>query len=151
MTEEFSKIVNVGWRDLDANGHMQNTAYLDKSADVKMMYFQEQGFSMREFALLRISIISFHDEIDYYRELRLFELTKVTVTLAGMSDDASLFKGRNEFFREDGNLAARVTSTLACFDLSTRKLMLPPENLAKALRALARTVDFEKLSSIIKS
>jgi acyl-CoA thioester hydrolase len=151
MSEEFSRIVHIGWRDLDANGHMKNTAYLDKAGDLRIMYFMEQGLSLRDFGQLRISLIALRDEIDYYRELRLLEPTRITLILAGMSEDASLFRVRNEFFREDGILASRVTSSLAWFDLSARKLICPPENVAKAVRALARTVNFEKLSSITKS
>ena len=37
----FSKTLYVGWGDLDANGHMRNTAYLDKAADVRMYYFAD--------------------------------------------------------------------------------------------------------------
>jgi acyl-CoA thioester hydrolase len=32
--------------DMDFNRHMRNTAYLDKSADVRMLFFAEHGFPM---------------------------------------------------------------------------------------------------------
>lgn len=54
MSEVFAKTLYVGWGGLDSNAHMKNTAYLDKAVDVRMMYFQEQGFSAREFARLRL-------------------------------------------------------------------------------------------------
>ena len=49
MMEIFSKTFHVGWGDLDSNAHMKNTAYLDKAVDVRMMFFQEHGFTMHEF------------------------------------------------------------------------------------------------------
>ena len=49
MSEPFSKTLYARWGDMDFNGHMKNTAYLDASADVRMFFFEEYGFSMREF------------------------------------------------------------------------------------------------------
>ena len=31
----FQKILTAGWRDMDYNSHMANTAYLDRAADVR--------------------------------------------------------------------------------------------------------------------
>ena len=56
MAAPFERTLQVGWGDLDANQHMRNTAYLDRSADVRMMYFLDRGFSMREFARLHQSL-----------------------------------------------------------------------------------------------
>jgi hypothetical protein len=39
----FEKILFAGWGDMDFNSHMRNTAFLDKSADVRMMFFAENG------------------------------------------------------------------------------------------------------------
>ena len=42
----YSKQVLAGWGDMDFNSHMRNTAFLDKAADVRMMFFAENGFPM---------------------------------------------------------------------------------------------------------
>ncbi len=42
----FEKMLVAGWRDMDYNSHMANTAYLDRAADVRMMYFAENGFTV---------------------------------------------------------------------------------------------------------
>ncbi len=65
----FERRVIAGWGDMDFNSHMRNTAYLDKSADVRMMYFSENGFSMQEFMRLRLGPVIMRDELDYYREV----------------------------------------------------------------------------------
>ena len=44
----FEKTLVAGWRDMDYNSHMANTAYLDRAADVRMMYFAENGFSVAD-------------------------------------------------------------------------------------------------------
>ena len=34
----YEKDFTAGWGDMDFNSHMRNTAYLDKSADIRMMF-----------------------------------------------------------------------------------------------------------------
>ena len=146
----FEKTFQVAWAHLDANGHMANTAYLDICVDVRFAYFASQGFPPGEFARLRFGPVVRRDEVDYYRELHLLDTIRVNFALAGLSDDASRFRIRNEIFREDGQLAARVTSLGGWFDLNARKLVAPPEGLAAALRNLDRTTDFEGLESSVR-
>jgi acyl-CoA thioester hydrolase len=143
----FSKTFHVRWGDMDFNAHMGNTAYLDACVDVRLMYFREHGFSPREFERLRIGPVVLRDELDYFRELRLLEPVRITLELAGLNADASRFRLRNEFFREDGALAARVSTLGGWLDLSQRKLTAPPENLAAALRLLHRSADFQELAA----
>lgn len=150
MTEPFARIFHVGWGDLDANAHMRNTAYSDMAVDVRLMFFQEQGFSAGELERLRLGPVVQRDELEYFRELRLLEPVRVTLALAGLSADASRFRLRNEFYRADGRLAARLTSVGGWLDLAARRLTAPPEHLATAMRALTRTDDFEILPSSLK-
>lgn len=129
---------------MDFNSHMRNTAYLDKSADVRMMYFSDFGFPMSEFRRLRLGPVVMKDEIEYFREFHLLDELGVTLSAAGLSADGSRMLLRNEFFRQ-GVLAARVTSTVGWFDLEQRKLTKPPAKLLEALQAMARTEDFREL------
>ena len=149
MTTAFVKTFNVRWGDMDFNAHMKNTAYLDISGDVRMMYFSENGFPMSEFVRLKVGPVVMRDEIDYCRELRLLEPINVNLTLAGLSHDASRFTLRNEFFRHDGKCAARVTSMGGWMDLGVRKLSTPPDKLAEVLHALVKSGDFQVLDSSV--
>jgi acyl-CoA thioester hydrolase len=143
----FVRKVIAGWGDMDFNGHMRNTAFLDRGADLRMMFFAEHGFPADAFARLRIGPVIMKDEIDYFREVGLLDEISVTLAAAALSDDGSRFRIRNEFFRADGKRAARLTSTGGWLDLSARKLIVPPADLTAALQALPRTEDFEVLSS----
>lgn len=140
----YEKMLMAGWGDMDFNSHMRNTAYLDKCGDVRMMYFAENGFPMSEFMRLRLGPVVMKDEIEYFREFHLLDEIKVTMSMAGMSDDGSRMLLRNELFRK-GTLAARITSYVGWIDLEKRKLTLPPDNLLKPLRDLDRTEDFKVL------
>ena len=64
MADFYTRKFHVRWGDMDFNAHMGNTAYLDMAADVRMMYFQEHGFSMREFEKKRIGPVVMRDELD---------------------------------------------------------------------------------------
>lgn len=141
----FERMLYAGWGDMDFNGHMRNTAFLDRSADVRMMYFAENGFSMREFERRRVGPVIFRDELEYFRELRLLEPVRVTLVMEGLSEDCGKFRMRNEFFRADGELAARVTSSGAWLDLEKRRLTAPPEDLARVLAQLERAAEFEMI------
>ncbi len=145
MTEAFERVFHVRWGDMDFNAHMKNTAYLDISADVRMMHFAEQGFSMKEFERLKIGPVILRDELEYFREMRLLDSIKVNLLVAGVNTDASRFKFRNEFFRDDGKIVSRVTSTGGWLDLVERRLIAPPDQLAQVILNLKRSDDFQEL------
>jgi acyl-CoA thioester hydrolase len=147
MSAPFEKTLYARWGDMDFNGHMKNTAYLDASADVRMMFFAAHGFSMREFEQRRFGPVILRDELEYFRELRLLEPVRVTLLSAGMSEDGVRFKLVNEFFRADGPRAARVVSTGGWLNLDTRKFTPPPEELLRLMEAIVRTDDYAVLAS----
>ncbi len=146
----FERQVLVGWGDMDLNGHMRNTAYLDKAVDVRMLYFAAHGFPMSEFMRLRIGPIAMRDEAEYYREARLLDELRVTVALAGLAEDGSRFVVRNEFYHADGRLAARISTTSAWLDLANRRLISPPTELLEVLQATPKTDDFRQLPASAK-
>lgn len=148
--ETFIQTMRAGWGDMDFNAHMRNTAYLDKSADARMLYFAASGFPMAEFVKLRMGPVVMKDEIEYFKELNLLEEMQVSMEIAGLSEDGSRFVVVNAFTRLDGKLAAKVSSTIGWLDLAARKLRTPPDALLAALRALPRTADFSELASSLK-
>lgn len=131
----FEKTLFARWGDMDFNGHMRNTAFLDASADVRMFFFEANGFSMREFEKRRIGPVILRDELEYFRELRLLEPVRVTLAAREIQDDGR-FVLVNEFFREDGQRAARVTSHGGWLDLDRRKMTPPPAELQQILEQL---------------
>ncbi|MBI4998273.1 MAG: thioesterase family protein [Rhodocyclales bacterium] len=146
----YSKTLFASWADMDFNSHMRNTAFLDKSADVRMMFFAENGFPMSEFLRLRLGPVVMKDEVEYRREVGLLQEITVTLAVAGHADDGSRFVLRNEILQRDGTLCARVTSTGGWLDLAARKLIAPPEALHKAMKSLPQTSDFQVLPSSVR-
>ena len=146
----YEKKLIAGWGDMDFNSHMSNTAYLDKSADVRMMFFAAHGFPMSEFSRLKIGPVVQKDEIAYFREVNLLEELRVTLAVAGLSQDGSRWLIRNAFFRADDKLAATVTSSGGWLDLTARTLVGAPKGLLEALNELPHTDDFQELPTSMK-
>ena len=143
----FTRTFRAGWADIDVNAHMRNTAYLERSVDVRIMFFAELGFPVAEMARRRIGPVVMKDEVFYYKEMHLLDEFHVSLEASGLAEDGSRFRLTSEFMRADGTLAARVTCTGGWLDLTARKLIVPPDDLLAAMRRLGRTADFEVLSS----
>ncbi len=150
MADIFQQTVQIGWGDMDANGHMRNSAYLDAASNVRMMFFIAHGISAADFARLRIGPIALKDVLEYRRELHLLEEVRITLETAGRAEDGSRFRLRNSFYRQDGKLAATLTTDGAWLDLERRRITRPPEILLAAMGAMTRTEDFQVLASGVK-
>ena len=151
MSGIFEKTFHVGWAHVDFNGHLGNTSFLNLAVDVRMFFFAENGFPVSEFQRRRFGPVIMKDEITYFKEMYMLDKIRITFQNAGMSEDATRFRLRNDFFREDGKLAASLTTTGGWLGFDTRKLVVPPRKLANAMKNLSRTEDFEVLGSSIKN
>ena len=89
----------------------------------------------REFEDRRIGPVILRDELEYFRELRLLEPVRVTLSAREIAEDGR-FVLINEFFRQDGTRCARVTSNGAWLDLDRRKITPPPDELRRLLEQL---------------
>ena len=148
MEKSYRKTLRADWSDMDYNSHMKNTAYLDKSADMRMMFFSDHDFPMKEFARNEIGPVVMKDKIEYFREVNLMDELDVCLVIAGLSRDGSRWQMRNEFFSSDGKLTARVSSVGGWLDLSARKLVAAPLKLLAAIERLPKTKDFQHLDAI---
>jgi acyl-CoA thioester hydrolase len=81
----FEKQLVAGWGDMDFNSHMANTAYLNRAADVRMLYFAEHGFAVADMMRMKIGPVIMKDEIEYFREVQLLQELRVSLALAGLA------------------------------------------------------------------
>lgn len=135
----------VGWGDLDGNGHMRNTAWLDAGSTARMEAFAALGVTPADFARAGVGPVIRSDHIVYLAEAHLLEDLTVTVELAGLSSDGRRFLVRNRFFKADGRPAAVLTSRGGWLDLRARRLVPPPDKLADALARWPRSDDYRHL------
>lgn len=141
----FRKTFRVRWADVDLNGHMRNTAYIEYAIEARLAYLAERGVDAQALAAAGVGPVAQRDELTYRKELRFQEPFTVTVELAGLSEDGSRARFYNEFRRADGALAATVVSEGVWLDLRRRKPTPLPEALNRVLEGMPRTADFEIL------
>jgi acyl-CoA thioester hydrolase len=130
---------------MDFNAHVRNTAFLEMSGDVRMMYFQANGFSAAEFARLGLGPVIMEDTLQYRREFHLLEPIRVTLATLGATADGKRFRIRNRFYKVDGELAATVTSAGGWLDLNARKFVVPPDAVKAAMDAMPRDDEYAPL------
>ena len=150
MAEIFERRFQVGWRDVDPNGHVANMTYLEYAVDTRIAFFESQGFSPNNFLRHGFGPVIKSDFTEYFREAVMLDELRVTIENGGNSGDYSRFRVINTVYKADGELAARVTSIGGWLDLKQRKLTIPADKLIEAWHSLPKTDDFEILSSSIK-
>lgn len=143
----FTKSFFVRWADMDFNGHMRNTAYLDYAADTRMFYFKEHGFSMGDFKRLQLGPVVMKDEIHYFKELYMYETIHVGLALAGLSEDGARFIFRNDFSNDAGKRVATVSSGGCWLDLKNRRICPPPADLLAIIHRLSKSEDYHAMKA----
>jgi acyl-CoA thioester hydrolase len=146
----FEKRFQVGWRDVDPNGHVANMVYLEYAVDTRIAFFASQNFAPTQFVKFGFGPVIKSDFVEYYREVMMLDTLRVTMENGGHSEDVSRFRVINNIYKTSGELAARVTTIGGWLNLKERKLMEPPLELKEAWLALYRTDDFEELKSSLK-
>lgn len=146
----FEERFQVRWSDLDANRHLRNTIFSEFATHTRFRLLEEHGFSQAKFETLRFGPVMFREEIQYRRELAFGERVRANVAFAGLSEDGSQWRVRQEVVREDGKQAAVLTIDGAWIHLDNRKLVAPPPELLALLRSLHRADDFEELRSVLR-
>ena len=146
----FEKQYEAGWRDMDSNGHLANTSYIEYAIDTRVAFFASCGFAPEEFLKQGFGPVIKRDTVDYFRELRMLEPFTVTIENGGFSEDGSRFRVVNNIYKTGRVHAARVVTIGGWLSRTERKLIVPPDILFEAWHTLPKTEDFEVLKSSIK-
>lgn len=150
MNEFFVRHFRVGWRDIDPNGHVANMVYLEYAVETRIAFFDAFGFPPHEFLRRGFGPVIKSDSLEYLRELKMLEKFAVSIENGGFAADGSRFRVRNTISKDDGTIAAVVTSVGGWLDLRGRRLIEPPKIIIDAWNTLPRTGDFEELRSSIR-
>lgn len=135
----------VTWRDLDANGHMANTAYMDFATYSRIVYFEQYGFGAKAMKELEVGPVALNDNLSYRREMHMLDKFKIELMWAGVNSKDTRYVIVNRFSALDGTVTAEVRSMVVWMDLNTRKVIVPPQMLLDAVNALPKTDDFAPL------
>jgi YbgC/YbaW family acyl-CoA thioester hydrolase len=134
----WTRAATVRWADVDANGHMRNTAYSDFASDARLAFFAEHGFPLERLHELGITPVILTEELTYRREATLGEELVVSVAVSSLNYDASRGSMEQRITKANGSTAAIVRLDGAWLALDTRTLVSPPAQLAEVMRSAPR-------------
>ncbi len=145
--KNFSSEHRVRWDNLDANGHMRNSAYLDLSVQARFDFFAAGGFTPAEFARHGVGPVVLSETLTYKQECFLLETLRIEVRITQIKEDGSRFSLVTDIYKSGGELAATVSVDAAVFHLSRRRIGPAPESMLEILKSGLATPDQENPES----
>ncbi|WP_299225271.1 thioesterase family protein [uncultured Psychroserpens sp.] len=142
----YKKDFEIRWSDVDANGHLANSAYVNYMSHTRVDFFKDKGLSIEELFKNGIGPIMFSEQIYYFKESFLSETISVSLSVSGLSEDGMFFKFEHNFYDKDGKHLASCDVLGSWIDLKTRKLTILPKDLKLILYKLPKSEDFKTLT-----
>ena len=133
----YKKTFTIRWADMDANVHMRHSAYNDYAAQTRLLFMSKNGFGMDWYKDHNVYPVLFREETVFLKEIHGNETITIDAKLVKMNDDGSRWTIMNQFFKEDGTLAAKLTVDGAWMDIIKRKLTVPPASLIDLFNKIA--------------
>jgi acyl-CoA thioester hydrolase len=132
MSEPFRVRITVRGYELDTQGHLNWAEYLHYAEHARWQLLAAAGIGQDILLTSGIGPVVLDTNIKFRRELRGGD--EVTVSCAFSWGERRTYQISQDFRRDDGTLAAELTSTVGLLDLRERRLIADP---AKHLRSLA--------------
>jgi acyl-CoA thioester hydrolase len=142
----FTQPIALRWSDLDPNGHVRHSAYYDWGAMARITFLDQKGVGLAWMEEHAIGPVLFREEAKFMRELRFGDQLTIDVWLAASSTDGRKWRMRHRILRGD-ELAATIEIDGAWLDLRARKIVVPPDDLARAFANVPHSEDFVILPS----
>ena len=143
---EYSRTYETRWSDLDANGHVNYSAYIDAAGDLRYRFFWEHDFPPEKFQALGIGPVYTAIHAQFLREVRLGETVTITFALSGLSRQGSRWKVHHDILKSNGKKAVGLEIEGAILNLTTRKPAFPTPELMQTFSLIPYAEDFEVLS-----
>ena len=98
----YIKKIEIRWSDVDANRHLANAAYITFMSHTRMSFFTENGFGQQQMAEHNIGPVITYERIQYFKEVLPDQPIWVSISLKGLSSDATVFKFVHRFYNREG-------------------------------------------------
>lgn len=142
----YLKEFEIRWSDVDANRHLANAAYTNFMSHARMSFLTDNGFTHKQLATYNIGPIVFYEHMYYFKEVFAGKPVRVSVEIAGMSEDLMFFEFHHNFYDSNGKNFAHCEMMGAWMDLGTRKLIPLPEELQPLLGTMYRSENYRTLT-----
>jgi acyl-CoA thioester hydrolase len=143
--DAYSMTYDIRWADLDANGHVHYSAFIDAAAELRYRFFTDHGFSPDEYLKLGIGAVYSSIEAHFLREVRVGETITIVFTLAGLSPKGTRWKVHHDILKANGKKAVVLDIEGAILDLTSRRLATATPELLAVFHQIPRSLTFEAL------
>ena len=144
----YLKEFEIRWNDIDANGHLANSAYINYMSHTRMAFLAEHGFSLMALNKNGIGPVVFYEHVYYFKESFIGKPLRVSLEVAGLSEDGMFFKFVHNFYNEKGENLASADIFGAWMDLNSRKLTGLPEQLLDLAEKFPKAEQFKTLTKM---
>ena len=142
----YKKQFEIRWSDMDANGHLANSAYTNFMSHARMSFFGAQGFSMPEIRKHNVGPVVFYEQMYYFKESFIGDPITVTIEVSGLSKDGMLFMFAHNFYNSKGENLAYCEMQGGWIDLKARKLTGLPKPMLALAQKFPKSSDFKTLT-----
>ena len=133
----FRVTTSVHWKDLDANLHMSNSAYLAHTVESRLSFLTSHGYDAAAFKSDGLGLAALEEKIKYFREICWSEKFHIDLYQAHPNPSDGVIHFFN-IFRREGNAKpfATIDSKIVWLNLATRKRATAPQQAVTALKTL---------------
>lgn len=127
---DYKKRFEPRWSDLDPNGHLRGSVYLDFTDQTRISYFEKHGQGFAAWRKYGIGPIILEQQLKYTSEVKPGDLIDVTLEVLSISEDRRFCRVRHRILKAEGTQqAAEVELLLSFMDLKARKIVPCPEEI----------------------
>lgn len=140
---EFNRIVQIRWSDLDPNFHLRHSVYYDWGAFCRVQFLNEFGLTADVMMRLKFGPILFREECVFKKEIRSGDQVKVNLQILKSKKDFSRWTIQHHIIKNGETLAAILTVDGAWLNVIERKLASPPEQVHEVFNKMPKAESFE--------
>ncbi|GAA5015113.1 acyl-CoA thioesterase [Kitasatospora paranensis] len=133
---DFSVPITVRGYETDAQGHLNQSVYLQYAEHARWAHLQHAGIRQADLMAQGVGPVVLETTVRYRRELRAGD--EVDVSSRFVWGDGRTFRVEQTVVKRDGTVAAEVTAVGGFLDLAARKLVADPR---EPMRTLASDPD----------
>ncbi len=144
--ENFNRIIQIRWSDLDPNFHLRHSVYYDWGAFCRVEFLNEYGLSADVMQKLHFGPILFREECIFRKEIRSGDEVIIDLKLIKSRKDFSRWSIQHRITKNGDILCAVLSVDGAWMNVAERKLASPPEQVYEVFNKMPKDEKFEWLN-----
>lgn len=141
--EEFNRVIQIRWSDLDPNFHLRHSVYYDWGAFCRVEFLNGYGLTPDVMQRLHFGPILFREECVFRKEIRLGDEIKIDLRLTRSRKDFSRWSIQHKILKNEQTLCAVLSVDGAWMNIIERKLASPPVEVYNVFDKMPKGENFE--------